>query len=1045
MQVFDFSSPRFIDSFPNCSDGIVFQKYYQLLQQLFPDHCMFFLLLNNDGELFVDLFESSFTLMKPDALIYQFANGSEILLTDNLSKKPFKGIFCSAAEENVKFFICCRIRSLDGRLIGGFGVMSEQPKSVLPDEKIFIQWLAENIATDIVGAEQVNSTQLNEGTWNLQQEILLHLDDIYLIVETNGNVLSYAKQLPKLLEQALFEQGSRLSVLFGEKNSHSLTELVRLCELSNKKQTEVLNIKHQGGQYLFSVSCNLFDESSFILTFHDVTERYRLREVIDERRNILESIINVGNVGVLVLDEQGGINYCNTRVLQWFNIKDTMKNVKIPFEYWTHNSFGESPFKKIFESKEDLKDVRYSCFIASGEMKTFSINGVVNYFTETDKITGTFFLQDVTERALLEQAMKEMEQQMQFLLNSSPVIIYQMISIPFHQYTYISPNCVDILGCNQHDILNEGTFWQEHVHPDDKAQLSKVGDVHSVQVVEYRFWIEERQAYRWLKDIRRMTNEENCWIGALHDVTELKEAEQNRLILQEEISATLASLADAVITLDRHGVIQGVNPATCRMFGYQKEQLTGLPISTLLLTDMKDHLQKAMSHPYNQTEAVAHSNSHEVKALHANGHEFPVALSMAMIGENEKIRFVGCCHDLSEIKKQQEQLLHSEKLGAVGKLTSSIAHDFNNILGIVRGYAEMLQHEGDHIAKLSLPIIEASDRASSMISQLLDFSSSKTREVTLINLNQHLVGLRSLLEKSISSGIRLFLECPEQAIGVKVELSAFDNLLINMAVNANHAMQGKGNLSISIRQITADQVPPQLDLPDGQYAHIAIADDGCGMSEQVRKKIFEPFFTTKGDKGTGLGLAQAYGMIQRCAGAIAVDSVVGQGSCFHIYLPATAPSSAPIKPISANIQPTRMSMTAPLGGTVKTAKQEQKSPAILLVDDEQELLEMHALLLESAGYRVYKAYSGAEALEVIQQQPIELLLSDIMMPKMNGLELARRIKADYPLVKVQLISGFADSSMVSDEESKAWFEQRLAKPVPMTTLLQRVSLLVSNR
>lgn len=1047
MQVFDFSSPRFIESFPSCADGMVFQKYYQLLQQLFPEHGMFFLLLNNDGELFVDFESSSYRLLKPDALIYQFANGSEILLTDNLSKKPFKGMFCPQTESSIHFFICCRIKSVSGRLLGGFGVMSPKPKSVLPDEKIFIQWLSENIALDICSADGQNKTQQVQISFSLQDEILPYLDDIYLIVESSGHILSFAQQLPNEFEQKLKDQGHSLLALFGKANSKVLVDLVQLCALSNKKQTEVLNVKHHGVQHLFSVSCNLFSDSSFILTFHDVTERYRLREVIDERRNILESIINVGNVGVLVLDAQGCIDYCNSRVLKWFNIKDTMKSVKIPFEYWMDNSFGESPFKQIFKNGEDLKDVRYSCFIASGELKTFSVNGVVNHFTESDKVTGTFFLQDVTERALLEQAMQEMEQQMQFLLNASPVIIYQMISMPFHQYTYISPNCEDILGCNQHDILNEGLFWQQHVHPDDKDLATKAGVENAVQVVEYRFWIEQRQEYRWLKDIRRMTNEDgsHCWIGALHDVTELKEAEQNRLILQEEISATLASLADAVITLDRHGIVKDVNPATCSMFGYSRAQVIGQSISTLLSADFAEHLQQEISQPYRDKPQLVDGNSHEVKALHASGHEFPVALSMAVIGVQDKIRFVGCCHDLSQIKKQQEQLLHSEKLGAVGKLTSSIAHDFNNILGIVRGYAEMLQHEGEQVAKLALPIIEASDRASSMISQLLDFSSSKTRAVTLINLNQHLSGLRPLLEKSISSDIHLELECPEHAIGVKVELSAFDNLMINMAVNANHAMHGKGHLSITISQEKLQQLPSQLDLPAGQYAHIAIRDDGCGMSEQVRKKIFEPFFTTKGDKGTGLGLAQAYGMIQRCSGAIAVESVEGQGSCFHIYLPQ---ATLPVTETHPILEPKfRMpaSLSKPAATSFTNKRQSAKSPAILLVDDEQELLEMHALLLESAGYRVYKAHSGIEALEVIQQQPVELLLSDIMMPKMNGLELARRIKADYPLVKVQLISGFADSSMVSDEDSKAWYEQRLAKPVPMTTLLQRVSLLVSSR
>jgi PAS domain S-box-containing protein len=1043
MQLFDFSSARFVENFPYCADGAVCHKYYQLLQQLFPEHAMFIILLNDGGDLFLDMKFSSYEFVKPDALIDQFINGAEILLTDQLVKKPFQGIFSAVSEQMIKFFMCCRITSANGRFMGCFGVMSSKAKTVLPDEKIFMQWLAESMSTDISGNENELLHQQNSGQIQLQQEILPYLDDIYLIVERDGNILSLAQQLPKVLEQLLNDQGRSLSCVFSQENSRSLIDLVQRCALSNKKKTDILNIKNKRRQFLFSVSCNLFNQTSYILTFHDVTERYRLRDILDERRHILESIINVGSVGVLLLDEQGDISYCNNRVLQWFDIKSATKNIRLPAEYWADNKFGESPFKKIFSTGQDLKDVRYACFIGTGELKTFSVNGVVNHSAKTGKATGTFFLQDVTERALLEQVMMEMEQQMQFLLNSSPVIIYQMISMPFHQYTYISPNCEAILGLSQHDILNEGLFWQQHIHPDDKACAMKAGVIDTVQVVEYRFWLEQRGEYRWLKDIRRMTNEDetNCWIGALHDVTELKAAEQHRLALQEEIAATLASLADAVITLDRDGLIQDLNPATCRMFGYQRQQLLHQPISSLLSAEILDYLRQASSAPQPQAERQL-STSYEIKALHANGDDFPVALSLAVIGEQEQLRFVGCCHDLSQIKKQQEQLLHSEKLGAVGKLTSSIAHDFNNILGIVRGYAEMLQHQGEQVARLSLPIIEASDRASLMISQLLDFSSSKARDVTAIELGQHINALRPLLEKSVASGVVLVLQVPVQAIGVKVELSAFDNLLINMVVNANHAMNGHGTLTIALCLTQVADLPGQLGLADHPYVHIAIADDGCGMSEQIRKRIFEPFFTTKGEQGTGLGLAQAYGMIQRCGGAIRVDSVEGQGSCFHIYLPTVpVPAAAVFAPALVSARQQRV---AKAQQTLDASpRQPQPKAAILLVDDEEELLEMHALLLESAGYQVCKAHSGIEALALLQVQPVQLLLSDIMMPQMNGLELARQIKADFPAVKIQLISGFADSSMICDEDSKGWYEQRLAKPVPMTTLLQRVSSLLS--
>lgn len=1043
MQGYDFKSPRFIESFPRCVEGSVIEKYQQLLAQLFPDHGMFMLLLNASGDLFVDVAASHYTFEHPDILLHQLTNGTDILITEDLSKKPFQGIFCADAEQHVRFFICCRMNTSDGRLIGGFGVFSEKAKVVLPDEKIFLQWLSENLSSEIAVQDDKLPEMVTSSSDELQQHIVAYLDDIYLMVDKDSSIISIAEQVPAFIKKSIQRQGNSLLALFGEKNYTVLSDLIKLSDLSSKKQNGFLSFFYRATDYLFSVSCNRFSEGWFLLTFHDVTERNRLREILENRKQLLENIIQAGNIGILVVDSDGYINYHNKRGATWFDVTDSAKQMKLSPEHWydgLNSADTVSPFKQLFQLKQDLKDSWYRCHIASGEFKTFSINAVYTELHGRGQSSGTFFIQDVTERALLEQAMIEMEQQMQFLLQASPVIIYQMLASPYNQLTYISPNCQNILGYSQLDILNDTEFWLKHVHPNDKANITaftRSVDL-DMQTCEYRFWFEHLGSYRWIKDIRRMTteNENHSWIGALLDITERKEAEHNNMALQKELAATLASLVDAVITIDKHGVIQDFNPATCRMFGYQAEQLLGQNVAMLMPIKIGQHHQEYVERYINTHEPRIIGIGREVQAFHAKGHEFPVSLSIAVIGEGDNTRFVGSCHDLSQIKKQQEQLLHSEKLGAVGKLTSSIAHDFNNILGIVRGYAEMLQHEGEHVAKLSLPIIEASDRASVMISQLLDFSSSKKRDVNLIEVNSHLLSLKPLLEKALTPQIELIYQLSSEAYGISVELTAFDNLMINMAVNANHAMKGSGTLTITTSLENAASLPKELDLTAGKYVKIAIADTGSGMTEEVRKKIFEPFFTTKGDKGTGLGLAQAYGMIHRCAGAIDVQTAVGSGTTFELYLPEIRlPSSMPVmkaKPAGPTFASKSLQVSS-------ASAQSSNAKVILLVDDETELLEMNAMLLETAGYDVVKANSGAQALQLISQHSVALLLSDIMMPEMNGFELAKKIKASYPLIQVQLISGFADKSMITDEECLTWYDQRLCKPVPMTALLQRVS------
>jgi PAS domain S-box-containing protein len=631
------------------------------------------------------------------------------------------------------------------------------------------------------------------------------------------------------------------------------------------------------------------------------------------------------------------------------------------------------------------------------------------------------------------------------MLQASPIIIYQMVSAPTLQYTYISPNVLNILGVSQGDILKDGSFWQRNVHPDDAGSINIISGQGNKIESEYRFWFSNSKEFRWVKDIRSLTsaNDSNGWIGALLDITERKIAEQKNRLMQTQLSATLDSLVDAVISINNKGIIIDLNPATSRMFGYSKENLLGQNVSILMPKSFSIHHDDYIRNYNNTGQAKIIGIGREVVGLHADGREFPIALSIAKVGEGDNLRFVGCCHDLSQMKKQQAELFQSEKLSAIGQLASSIAHDFNNILGIVRGYAEMLQHEGAEVARLSSPIIEASDRASAMISQLLDFSSSKQREVTLIPLNEHLLKLKPMLEKALSNGIVLEYVLSPDVAGVKIELSAFDNLMINMVVNAKHAMNEHGILRITTSRSEFAEIPSTLSLAPGRYIHIAIADNGCGMPEDVQKKIFEPFFTTKGQKGTGLGLASAYGMVQRCHGAIDVQSVVGEGTCFNLFFPEYACVSLVKQPPPLVHQ--SKPQLPPLMGLAKARKMPEKknNPVILLVDDEIELLEMHALLLESVGYTVLKACSGVDALSCACKHDVDILLSDIRMPEMNGFELAKEIKQRYPQVAVQFISGFAEESMLKEPQFVTWYEQRLEKPVPMTQLLQRVSELAA--
>ncbi|WP_423186331.1 PAS domain-containing hybrid sensor histidine kinase/response regulator [Alishewanella sp. d11] len=1173
MQCYDFSSTRFISSFPQCADGSFVVKYQQLLNELFVDCDVFILLVNHEGDCFSYCQSTRYKFEQPGVLLHLLTDGASTLVANSLQQKPYQGIFNDANEAHTKFFVCSAIKAVSGPLLGAFGVISQRHKSLLPDEKIFLQWLAESLADDIQVDNRFDAAD-HANADSLAGLIIPYLDDIYIMVDCDGVLISLAAQLPRHITESINTRGGTLASTFGESHQVFFKDLIELTASTAKKQTNVLTLNLGQNVYMFSVSCNLFSAGWYLLTFRDVTEHHRMRALLETRTKLLEGIIQVGNVGIILLNELGQVLYSNEQANSWFAINTDDKVNFMPALHWqshTNSKTPISPFQKFFTTTENIIDEHY-CFHAGDKRERIvSISASLLPEPKNALAQATFYVKDVTERAKLEQAMLAMDQQMQFLLQSSPVIIYQLMFLPQPVLTYISPNVESILGYSAESLFAKEEGFLGLVHPEDISLVKDSEQDAFDGMLEYRLKIAGSKQYHWFKDVRQSISDSEQFgvIGALLDITERKEKEQQLAVaqqrfqqlikhvpgmiyqfqlnpdgsscfpfasdgieliygvtpdqvrddataafqtlhpddydkvsqsivssaeflqqwhcryramnlnneyqwlegiatpiklangsilwhgyirditeqqlvelknqqLQHELSATLDSMMDAVLSIDRHGRIISLNPAATKLFGYTHQELLGNNIAMLMPDDIASQHDGFINAYQITGDAKIIGIGREVLGRHKDGHEIPLAISISEVGEGELKRFVGCCHDLTAFKKQQEQLLHNEKLSAIGKLTSSLAHDFNNILGIIRGYAEMLQQQEQSIASLVNPIIDASDRASAMINQLLDFSSAKQRPMQQINVFTHLQELQPLLAKALSENIQFVLTQSNRNLWIDVELPAFDNALLNIVVNANFVLKEQAGacFEITIQNVSLSHNEPNIRLQAGEYVKIDLTDNGCGMSDEVKAKIFEPFFTTKGAQGTGLGLAQTYGMVQRCRGAIKVTSTLGEGTTFSIFLPRVAVTNA----TNLVSYKTVSEITAPVSVVNSKASD---SARILVVDDEADLLEMHAMLLESAGYEIYKAASANEALNIAQTTAIDLLLSDIVMPKVNGFELAKSLKASYPEIKVQLISGFADKSMISDEQCLHWYEQRLVKPVAMAALLKRIKQVLS--
>jgi len=406
------------------------------------------------------------------------------------------------------------------------------------------------------------------------------------------------------------------------------------------------------------------------------------------------------------------------------------------------------------------------------------------------------------------------------------------------------------------------------------------------------------------------------------------------------------------------------------------------------------------------------------------------AASEILYEDAQPIRIIGTVQDITVQKLQEEQLRRSQKMDALGKLTGGIAHDYNNILNIVIGYSQLLQEalgETPTLKKYADEISRVCLRGTNLTRKLLTFSSSKKTRAGTVNLNEFLTAERDLLQKTLTPRIRLKMELVPDIWPLNMDSADFEDAILNLCINANHAMPDGGTLTIrtSNQHLTESDLT-ETKLPAGEYVVLSVADTGCGMSEDVLIKIFDPFFTTKGENGIGLGLSMVFGFVRSCGGDISVSSRPEQGSEFKLYFPR---SDQPFdKPSTESVK-----QQANLRGT----------ETILVVDDEVEITSYSKIQLTDKGYKVLVANSADKALQILAQQPVDLLVSDILMPGMDGYELAKRARQLYPDLKIILMSGYDEHREV-DATVSDLAKNILYKPFDFQNLLQAIRSLLDS-
>ena len=402
-------------------------------------------------------------------------------------------------------------------------------------------------------------------------------------------------------------------------------------------------------------------------------------------------------------------------------------------------------------------------------------------------------------------------------------------------------------------------------------------------------------------------------------------------------------------------------------------------------------------------------------------HDVRDIVSVSRGADEEIVRVRGMIVDLTERRELEGRLSESRKMEAVGQLAGGIAHDFNNLLTIVSGYALRLRRRddlGDAHEDLD-QIITAANRAAELTRQLLTFARHGRGEAVLLDPREALTALEPMLRRLIDADIAIDFRLDAGLPSVLIDRSQLEQVAMNLIINASDAMRDGGTLTIAGRSVSLAQVDASRHgAGPGEYVRLSVTDTGVGMAPEVRERIFEPFFTTKKDRGTGMGLATVYGIVESAGGWIDVDTAPGRGTTFHVMVPV------------AGAQPDH---EEPLPG----------GPTVLLVEDETALRRLIQRMLEEEGYTVLQAADGLEAINVAERHrgPLHLLLTDVVMPGLSGPELVRQLHGARPDLEVLYMSGYNDSRLISRgiEEAKV---NLLAKPFTPDELVERVRSLI---
>jgi PAS domain S-box-containing protein len=910
------------------------------------------------------------------------------------------------------------VKDEEGKVIGILGIFWDITERKHADEELKkyrerLEQLVEERTAELRNANEQLRREITERKG--AEEALRETEEKYrLVVENAGDAILIAQD-----GMIQFVNPRALEILGYSYDEFISRPFVEFIHPEDRMTVLEFHLKRIKGEWVPEVySFRVVDKdqnirwveiNAVLITWHGKPATLNFLREITERKQAEEryrTILRTTMDGFWIVDMEGhflDVNDAYCRLIGYN--RDELLTMRIPDveavespEETTHR------IQKIMEVGGDRFETRHRCKDGS----TIDVEVSVNHM-EDDGRQMFVFLRDITRRKQAEEALRLANAYNRSLIEAS---LDPLVTIgPDGKITDVNAATEKITGHSSKELI--GTDFMNYFSEPGKAEAGCQQVFQYGFVQDYALEIRHKDGHLTpvLYNASVYRDEAGQVMGvfaAARDITERKRAEETLRESEEKYRSILENIQDGYFEVDLAGNCTFANDARCQNLGYTKEELIGMNNRQFEDEENAKKVYQGFNRVYRTGEPVKNI---EEEVIRKDGTKAFSELSVSLIRdpEGKPIGFRGISRDATERKRAEEekvalvdQLRQSQKMEAIGRLAGGVAHDFNNLLTVIKGYCQLSLAEMKESTPIrdALEVInKATEKAADLTRQLLAFSRRQIMEVRVLDLNALLQNLDKMLRRIIGEDIELVTLLGEDLGRVKADPGQIEQVVMNLAVNAKDAMSKGGKLIIETANAELDEAyaHAHVAVTPGRYVMIAVSDTGTGMTPEVRDRVFEPFFTTKGKgKGTGLGLSTVYGIVKQSNGNIWVYSEPGKGTAFKIFLPRVDEPAEKLK------------------GQETGEELPRGSETVLVVEDDKEVRNLAVRILKRQGYTVLDGSYGDQAFNVCRQHkgPIHLLLTDVVMPGMDGRAISESLSQLHPEMKVLYMSGYTGDAIV---------------------------------